>query len=52
MADNTNFGRIFSLMAVQWTKERDNLSVKSVESMLQVLYNFDDMPCRDFMTQV
>ena len=47
MAHNANLERIFSLMAVQWTKGRDNLSIKSVESILQVLYKFGDMSCRE-----
>ena len=48
MGHNANLERIFSLMDVQWTNERDNLSVESVKSMLQVLYNFESMSCRQF----
>ena len=32
MGHNANFERIFSLMDVQWTNERDNLSVESVNA--------------------
>ena len=45
MGHNANLERIFSLMDVQWTSERENLSVESVKSMLQVLYNFESMSC-------
>ena len=45
MGHNANLERIFSLMDVQWTNERDNLSVESVKSMLQVLYNIEFMSC-------
>ena len=36
------------ILDVQWTNERDNLSVELVKSMLQVLYNFESMSCREF----
>lgn len=48
MAHNANLERIFSLMNIQWTDERDNLSVESVESILLVLYNFGEISCREF----
>lgn len=50
MAHNANCERVFSMMNVQWTKERDNLSVDSVQGILMVLYNFSDMTCKQFHT--
>ena len=48
MAHNTNVERMFSLMQPQWSKERDNLLVLSVEKILIVQYNFADLSCRQF----
>ena len=48
MAHNANIERIFSLMQPQWSKERDNLLVSSVEKILIVQYNFADLSCRQF----
>lgn len=48
MAHNANVERIFSLMQPQWSKERDNLLVSSVEKILIVQYNFADLSCRQF----
>lgn len=48
IAHNANLERIFSLMQPQWSKDRDNLLVSSIEKILIVQYNFIDMPCKDF----
>jgi len=48
MAHNANVERIFSLMQPQWCKERDSLLVGSVSSILTVVYNFNDISCKQF----
>ena len=35
-------------MVAQWSDERDNLKVETVESILQVQYNWKDLTCSDF----
>lgn len=44
---NANVERVFSLMNIQWTDERNQLDVTTVEALLQtcVNYNFD---CEEF----
>jgi hypothetical protein len=39
-AQNANVERIFSLMGVQWTKERNRLTVSSVRALLLTQYNW------------
>lgn len=46
-AHNANSERIFSLMASQWTDERNRLLAESVEAILQCQYNFK-MTCSEF----
>ena len=46
MAHDANVERIFSLMQLQWSKERGNLLASLVEKILIVLYNFADLSCR------
>lgn len=43
---NENVERIFSLMEIQWTDERNSLQTSTVEAILQCLVNFD-MGCSD-----
>jgi hypothetical protein len=50
-AHNANVERIFSLMAVQWTDERNHLSTDTIESILQCYYNFN-MTCFQFYNYV
>jgi hypothetical protein len=50
-AYNANVERIFSLMAVQWTDERNHLSTDTIESILQCHYNFN-MTCSQFYNYV
>ena len=35
-------------MQPQWCKERDSLLVGSVSSILMVVYNFNDISCKQF----
>lgn len=44
---NANIERIFSLMNIQWTDERNRLDISTVESILQVLTNYD-LNCEEF----
>jgi hypothetical protein len=37
---NTNVERIFLLIMAQWTKERNRLQVKTVESIIRCKFNF------------
>lgn len=39
--------RLFSLINVQWTKER-NLNVDTVKSIITVQYNFKHINCQEF----
>ena len=48
MPHNANVERVFSMMVTQWSDERDNLKVETVESILQVQYNWKDLTCSDF----
>ena len=48
MPHNANVERVFSIMVAQWSDERDNLKVETVESILQVQYNWKDLTCSDF----
>lgn len=45
---NANVERVFSLMAAQWTEERNRLTLKSVHAMLQVQYNMKHVSCSEF----
>lgn len=42
---NGNVERIFSMMEIQWTDERNKLSTNTVESILQCLQNYDFNCC-------
>ena len=48
IACNANVERIFSLMHPQWSKERERFLFDSVASILKLVYNFDDVTCRQF----
>lgn len=50
-AHNANVERVFSLMNVQWTKERNKLDVTTAEAMLQCKWNID-CQCKEFYKQV
>jgi hypothetical protein len=45
---NANVGRIFSLIQVQWTKERSNLDIESVRGILLVQCNYKHLSCKEF----
>jgi hypothetical protein len=47
-AHNANVERVFSLINIQWSKERNRLSVQSVKSLILTQYNFKNMTCEDF----
>lgn len=47
-AHNANVERIFSLIGVQWSDERNRLLIESVRSILLIKYNFNDLDCFDF----
>ena len=47
-AHNANVERIFSMMQPQWSKERENFLVESVESILTLVYNFSHVKCKKF----
>lgn len=47
-AQNANVERIFSLMGVQWTKERNRLTVSSVRALLLTQYNLKTLNCISF----
>lgn len=46
-AHNGNTERIFSLMNIQWTEERNKMGVDTLSAILQVLYNLK-MDCSSF----
>jgi len=46
-AHNGNTERIFSLMNIQWTDDRNKMGVETLSAILQVLYNFK-MDCSSF----
>ena len=48
MPHNANVERVFFMMQVQWTDERDALLVESVASIVNVQYNWKTVNCRDF----
>ena len=47
-AHNVNVERIFLMMQPQWSKERENFLVESVESILTPVYNFSHVKCNQF----
>ena len=47
-AHNANVERIFSIMQPQWSKERENFLVESVESILTLVCNFSHVKCNQF----
>lgn len=49
---NANVERLFSLMGLQWTKERNRLKLSTVRSSLSILYNFKDKSCIDFFKEI
>lgn len=51
-AHNTNVERIFSLIGIQWTDERNRLLIESVEKIILVKYNFKDLDCFDFFKMI
>lgn len=48
---NANVERVFSLIAAQWTKERNCLSIETIESIVQCVFNYN-MSCTDFYKYV
>jgi hypothetical protein len=52
MSHNANVERIFSLMQSQWSKDRDNLLVNSVNAILTVQYNYNHLSCREFYDMI
>jgi hypothetical protein len=50
-AHNANVERIFSLMAAQWTDERNRLSIGTIDSISPCHYNFN-MTCSQFYNYV
>lgn len=44
---NAHVERVFSLITAQWTKERNQLGVGTVESIIQCVYNYK-MTCTEF----
>lgn len=51
-AHNANVERIFSLIGVQWTDERNRLLVESVRNIALMKYNFKDLDCFDFFKMI
>lgn len=45
---NANVERIFSLIAAQWTKERNRLLLSSIKGILMTTYNLRNMSCVQF----
>lgn len=41
--------RLFSLMNIQWTDERNSLDFSTVASILSVILNSNDIKCHDFV---
>ncbi|CAG4930800.1 unnamed protein product [Parnassius apollo] len=48
---NAHVERVFSLISAQWTKERSSLSVSTIESIIQCVYNYK-MSCTEFYNYV
>lgn len=48
---NAHVERVFSLISSQWTKERNSLSIHTVESIIQCIYNYK-MSCSEFYNYV
>nr|CCQ71105.1 hypothetical protein CcPL1.036 [Cotesia congregata] len=48
---NANVERVFSLIAAQWTKERNCLTVETIESIVKCVFNYN-MSCTDFYNYV
>jgi hypothetical protein len=44
---NANMERIFSLMQVQWTKERSNLNIESIKDILLVQCYYKHLSCKE-----
>lgn len=51
-SQNVNVERIFSMVDIHWSKERNRLQVKTVEAILTVAYNYKDMECRSFYEKI
>jgi hypothetical protein len=47
-AHNANVERLFSLIQMQWSKERNSLAVESVKGLAIVKYNFHHFTCVAF----
>lgn len=48
---NANVERVFSLMNIQWSDERNRMQMDTVESILQCLVNYE-MTCDEFHTYI
>ena len=45
---NANVKRIFSLVNSQWTKERNCLEIPAIKGLIQTVFNFKQMNCKEF----
>ena len=45
---NANCERIFSLVNSQWTDERNRLLVKTVQDLVSIKFNFNELNCKQF----
>lgn len=52
MPHNANVERVFSLMTSQWTKERNRLSAESIKAILLTQYNFKNLTCEEFYSEI
>lgn len=51
-AHNANVERIFSLIGIQWTDERNRLILESIRQLMIVKYNFKELDCLDFFKMI
>ncbi len=51
-AHNAEVERIFSLIEMQWTDERNKLSIETIKNIIMVKFNFDGQPCAQFYQEM
>lgn len=45
---NANVERIFSMMEIQWSKERNKMKIPTIRAILTITYNFKNTNCSEF----
>lgn len=51
-SSNAMVERVFSLMDIHWTDERNRLSPRTLKAILEILVNYDSIPCKAFYEKV